>query len=67
MKLKKRIACLVLALVCMHPLFAQFSAEEHAQIDSLNRVVNHRSVHVITLTINYSGNKKILSLSHVLV
>jgi tetratricopeptide (TPR) repeat protein len=45
MKLKKRIAGLVLTLLCTHSLFAQFSAEEQAQIDSLNLVVKSKSAH----------------------
>lgn len=45
MKLIKRIACLVLTMACMHLLFAQFSAEEQAKIDSLSLVVKSKSVH----------------------
>lgn len=64
MKLIKRIACLVLTMACMHLLFAQFSAEEQAKIDSLSLVVKSKSVHNTPVANIYACLSEPLASSH---
>lgn len=64
MKLKKRIASLVLTLLCTHSLFAQFSAEEQAQIDSLSLVVKSKSVHDTSVAYAYICLSELLASSN---
>lgn len=64
MKLKKRIACLVLALAYTHPTLAQFSAEERAQIDSLSLVVKSKNVHDTSVAYAYICLSELLASSN---
>ena len=64
MKLIKRIACLVLTLACMHLLFAQFLAEEQAQIDSLSLFVKSKSLHNTSMASAYACLSETLAFSH---